>query len=165
MLSYILTLLLTIPIALLALSQGLILLGSQTKNNLVEYYGRAIASFTCLLLCALYGTLASACLNLFGYGGLGQWTTARAFKWSMFLFTRVWFEIEDPKGVLGRTRPAVLLGNHQTELDVLFLGHVFPRYTSVTSKRSLVYVPVLGWFSMYTSLFPGMRRRNWGRSC
>lgn len=147
---YILTLLLVLPVALLALSQGLILLGSQTRNNVAEYYGRAIASFTCLILCALYGTLASALLNIAGYGGLGQWTTARAFKWSMWVTTRVWFEIQDEKDWLGTTRPAVLLGNHQTELDVLFLGHVFPRYTSVTSKKSLVYVPFLGWFSTYS---------------
>ena len=44
---------------------------------------------------------------------------------------------------------AVLLGNHQTELDVLVLGHLFPRYCSVTAKKSLMYVPILGWFSKY----------------
>jgi lysophosphatidate acyltransferase len=74
----------------------------------------------------------------------------------MLLFTGVWFEIEDPDGLLeGETweklRPAVLLGNHQTELDVLAIGHIFPRYCSVTAKKSLVYVPLLGWFS---KLFP-----------
>lgn len=33
------------------------------------------------------------------------------------------------------------------ELDVLMLGCVFPPYTSVSAKKSLKYVPVLGWFS------------------
>lgn len=136
-------------IALIALSQGLILLGTTTKNHVVEFGGRSLASFIALFICATYGTIASACLTLVGYGGLGQWTTARAFKWTMYLLTRVWFDIEDEKDWLSTTRPAVLVGNHQTELDVLFLGHVFPRYCSVTSKKSLQYVPFLGWFSKY----------------
>lgn len=32
------------------------------------------------------------------------------------------------------------------ELDVLMLGCVFPKYTSVTAKKSLKYWPFLGWF-------------------
>ncbi|KAF2162844.1 hypothetical protein M409DRAFT_57903 [Zasmidium cellare ATCC 36951] len=112
----------------------------------LEFYGRSIASFAALFICATYGTIASACLNVVGYGGLGQWTTARSFKWIMLLFTGVWFEIEDEKDWLNTTRPAVFVGNHQTELDVLFLGHMFPKYCSVTAKKSLKFVPFLGWF-------------------
>ena len=131
-----------------AVSQALIILGSLTKTSSIEFYGRSLASFFALGLCAAYGTIASACLNIAGYGGLGQWTTARAFKWTMYYFTGVWFDVYDEKDYLGRTRPAVFVGNHQTELDVCMLGHVFPKYVSVTSKRSLMYVPFLGWFSM-----------------
>jgi lysophosphatidate acyltransferase len=136
-----------IPLLLFALSQALCILGRTTNNHVAEYYGRSLASFIALVLCATYGTIASACLNVAGYGGLGQWTTARSFKWTMLWFTGVWFEIEDEKDYLGRTRPAVFVGNHQTELDVLFLAHVFPKYCSVTAKKSLKYVPFLGWFS------------------
>ncbi|KAK5170362.1 1-acylglycerol-3-phosphate O-acyltransferase [Saxophila tyrrhenica] len=141
-----LLILLLIPLILFGLSQALIIAGSTTKNNILEYYGRSSASFIALILCAIYGTIASACLNVFGYGGLGQWTTAKAFKYSMLWFTGVWFEIEDEKDWLNTTRPAVFVGNHQTELDVAFLGHVFPKYCSVTAKKSLKKVPFLGWF-------------------
>lgn len=135
-------------LTILLVSQLLILLGQTIRSPTVEFYGRSTASFLALVLCASYGTTASAILNLFGSGGLGQWTTARSFKWCMYLFTRVWFEREDEEDWLGRTRPAVFVGNHQTELDVLFLGHMFPPWCSVTAKRSLVFVPFLGWFSM-----------------
>lgn len=140
------------PIAVFFTTQILYVVAQVTKSQQIDYYARCVASFTALLICATYGTIASACLNIVGYGGLGQWTTARSFKWTMLLFTGVWFEIEDPDGLLhGETwdklRPAVLLGNHQTELDVLFLGHLFPKYTSVTAKKSLMYTPFLGWFS------------------
>jgi lysophosphatidate acyltransferase len=140
------------PVAVFFTTQLLYILANLTKTPHLDFYARCAASFTALFVCATYGTLASACLNIVGYGGLGQWTTARAFKWSMLLYTGVWMEIEDPEGVLEgdnweKLRPAVLLGNHQTELDVLVLGHLFPRYCSVTAKKSLMYVPILGWFS------------------
>lgn len=44
-------------------------------------------------------------------------------------------------------RPVVFVGNHQTELDVLMLGCMFPKWCSVTAKNSLKWVPFLGWFS------------------
>jgi len=143
------------PLAIVLLTQALYVVANLTKNQYIDFYARCAASFTALIICATYGTIASALLNVIGYGGLGQWTTARAFKWTMLLFTGVWFEIEDPEGLLqGETweklRPAVLLGNHQTELDVLFLGHLFPQYCSVTAKKSLMYVPILGWFSKFS---------------
>ncbi|KAF2768301.1 acyltransferase-domain-containing protein [Teratosphaeria nubilosa] len=138
--------LLALAALVFAVVQTLLLLGTALNNHTLTYYGRATASFAALFLCATYGTLASAVLNVAGYGGLGQWTTARSFKYTMLLFTGVWFEIEDPEDCLGRTRPAVFVGNHQTELDVLFLGHMFPKYCSVTAKKSLKFVPFLGWF-------------------
>ena len=137
------------PLILFGLSQLLTVLGKSIGNHLIEFSGRFIASFIALFLCAAYGTIASACLNVVGYGGLGQWTTAKAFKWTMLYFTGVWIDVDDEKDYLGTTGPAVFIGNHQTELDILLLGHVFPRYCSVTSKKSLKYIPFLGWFSTY----------------
>lgn len=167
-----LLLLVAILISIFLLSQFLILLGQTVKNNTIEFYGRSTASFLALFLCACYGTTASAVLNIVGYGGLGQWTTARSFKWCMWVFTGVWFDIEDAQEYLGKTRPAVFVGNHQTELDVLFLGHMFPQYCSVTAKKSLMWVPFLGWFSTSNttySIVPHQPRRetstaNVGRS-
>lgn len=60
--------------------------------------------------------------------------------------TGVTFTIEDPNNWLNTTRPAVFIGNHQTELDVLMLGYIFPKYCSVTAKKSLKSIPFLGWF-------------------
>ncbi|KAK5115681.1 hypothetical protein LTR62_000770 [Meristemomyces frigidus] len=129
-----------------ALVQGLLISARLTKNHVLEFYGRSIASFSALVLCAIYGTIASACLNVVGKGGLGQWTAAKAFKWCMLAFTGVWFEVLDEKDWVHTTRPAVFVGNHQTELDVAVLGHVFPPYCCVTAKKSLKWIPVLGWF-------------------
>ena len=63
----------------------------------------------------------------------------------MFLATGVRFEIVEGEEYLN-TRPCVIIGNHQSELDVLLLGTVFPPFCSVTAKSSLKKVPFLGQF-------------------
>ncbi|KAK3301566.1 uncharacterized protein B0T15DRAFT_316309 [Chaetomium strumarium] len=110
------------------------------------FVARSLASYLSLVICSLYGVAASIALRLLGYHQLAQWTVARSFKWVMGLTTGVTFDVEDPNGYLDKTRPAVFIGNHQTELDVLMLGCMFPKYCSVTAKASLKKVPFLGWF-------------------
>ncbi|KAJ5815589.1 hypothetical protein N7474_007366 [Penicillium riverlandense] len=109
------------------------------------FLARCLAAYGSLLLCATYGVLASIVLRLVGYGRVSQWATARSFKFVMRYTTGVKFEIVEGQEHLS-TRPAVFLGNHQSELDVLMLGYIFPPYCSVTAKKSLKNIPFLGWF-------------------
>lgn len=118
------------------------------------FVARLLASYVCLLACASYGVIVSILLRLVGYGGVSQWAAGRSFKYAMRYATGVSFEVEDPNDYLNTTRPAVFIGNHQTELDVLLLGHIFPPYCSVTAKKSLKSIPFLGWFmSLSGSVF------------
>jgi lysophosphatidate acyltransferase len=115
---------------------------------------RLLASYVCLIAAASYGVVISILLRLVGYGGIAQWAVARAFKYAMLFTTGVNFTIDDPDGYLSGTRPAVFISNHQTELDVLALGHIFPQYCSVTAKKSLKNIPFLGWYmSLSGSVF------------
>ena len=117
----------------------------------------AITAVSLMIVCASYGVVAGILFRLMGYGGLVQWSVGRAYKWSMWLTTGVHFEIASSMrregGFNGEDalaiRPAVFIVNHQTELDILMLGTVFPKYTSVTAKSSLKWVPFLGWFSKH----------------
>lgn len=109
------------------------------------FAARCLASYGSLLVCASYGVVASIVLRVAGYGRISQWATARSFKWVMRYTTGVQFDIIEGKEYLS-TRPAVFIGNHQTELDVLMLGAIFPPYCSVTAKKSLKNIPFLGWF-------------------
>ncbi len=118
------------------------------------FIARSLAIYLPFLGCAIYGVIASATLTLLGHQQISQWTTARAFKYSARLTTGIEFVVEDPKRILEKTRPAVFLGNHQTELDVLMLGAMFPKYCSVTAKSSLRHIPFVGWFmSLSGSIF------------
>ncbi|KAI1393748.1 acyltransferase-domain-containing protein [Hypoxylon trugodes] len=110
------------------------------------FAARTLAAYISLIICAIYGALASIVLRILGREQIAQWTTARAFKYVMALTTGITFEVIDPKRHLETVRPAVFIGNHQTELDVLMLGCMFPKYCSVTAKKVLKNVPFLGWF-------------------
>ncbi|OAA58591.1 1-acylglycerol-3-phosphate acyltransferase [Niveomyces insectorum RCEF 264] len=103
-----------------------------TVSALAGFAARMLAAWLALVVCSLYGVAASVALRLAGGGRwqLAQYATARAFKYTMATLTGITFAVEDPHGVLATTRPAVFIGNHQTALDVLMLGCMFPRYCS-----------------------------------
>ncbi|CEJ61051.1 Putative 1-acyl-sn-glycerol-3-phosphate acyltransferase [Penicillium brasilianum] len=125
------------------LTLSLFALGQKVPR--AAFAARCLAAYGSLLLCATYGVIASIVLRLAGYGRISQWATARSFKWVMRYTTGVTFDIIEGEEYLA-TRPAIFVGNHQTELDVLMLGAIFPPYCSVTAKKSLRNVPFLGWF-------------------
>lgn len=117
---------------------------------ILGFIARSMSAYLALMICAAYGTFASAILHVFDlHYKYGQWTTARSFKYVGKIMMGVEFDIEgDGAQVLKNTRPAVIVGNHQTELDILMLGTLFPQSCSVTSKKSIAKIPFLGWFML-----------------
>ncbi|KAK4942914.1 1-acylglycerol-3-phosphate O-acyltransferase [Elasticomyces elasticus] len=116
--------------------------------RILGFIARTMSAYLSLIVCAAYGTIASAILKPLGLEyAYGQWTTAKAFKYLGMYTMGVKFDILD-NGVeiLNSNRPAVFIVNHQTELDILLLGWIWPQYCSVTAKKSLRNVPFLGWF-------------------
>jgi lysophosphatidate acyltransferase len=116
--------------------------------TILGFIARCMSAYLSLIACAAYGTTASAILRVFGlHFKYAQWTTAKSFKWVCRYTIGVRFKIlGNGEEILKKTRPAVFLVNHQTELDVLLLGAVWPLHCSVTAKKSLRHVPFLGWY-------------------
>ncbi|KAK8088718.1 acyltransferase [Apiospora hydei] len=110
------------------------------------FAARSLAAYMALVVTASCGVIISIAMRLAGSGQSAQWATGRVFKFLMAAATGITFEIEDPDKHLDTVRPAVFVGNHQTELDVLMLGCMFPKYCAVTAKKSLKSWPFLGWF-------------------
>lgn len=110
----------------------------------LTYYTRSTVAIVLLCLCALYGVFASIVLICFGNRHLAQWTTARSFYY--VIGSALGIKVKVINGENLKKLPAILVANHQSELDVLILGRVFPRGCTVTAKNSLKYVPFLGWF-------------------
>jgi lysophosphatidate acyltransferase len=127
-----------------ALTAGLFMLSYVVPK--AGFVARLLGAYVSLCVASSYGVVASIFLRLTGEPGISQWATAQSFKIGMALTTGVTFEVVDPKNILGTLRPAVFVGNHQTELDVLMLACMFPKYCSITAKASLKRWPFLGWF-------------------
>ncbi len=100
----------------------------------LSFYACLLASYLSLLVCSVYGVIASIVLRLIGYGQIAQWATARSFKWTMRYTTRVKFVIEGEEHL--KVRPAVFIGNHQTYVSRSF---ICPR-SSVWLGRAILYV-------------------------
>jgi len=45
-------------------------------------------------------------------------------------------------------RSAVLVGNHQSFVDILYLGRIFPKHAAIMAKKSIRWYPGLGWWMM-----------------
>lgn len=115
---------------------------------LLGFIFRCLAAYGSLIACSFYGTIASFFLRLLNlHYAYGQWTTAKSFELVGQYTIGVRFEIlDDGKQLLKSKRPLVIIGNHQTELDILFLASIWPQHCSVSAKKSLKWVPFLGWF-------------------
>ncbi|PHH68775.1 hypothetical protein CDD80_7246 [Ophiocordyceps camponoti-rufipedis] len=119
---------------------------ASTVLPVAGFAARVLAGYLSLTACGLFGTIASIVMTAAGCQHNAQWLTARSFQLLMRLATGITFTVEDASRTLKTVRPAVFVANHQTELDVLMLGAVFPQRCSVAAKSVLKHVPVLGWF-------------------
>ncbi|WWC88843.1 uncharacterized protein L201_003758 [Kwoniella dendrophila CBS 6074] len=45
-------------------------------------------------------------------------------------------------------RSAVMVGNHQSMVDILYLGRIFPKHAAIMAKKSIKWIPGLGWWMM-----------------
>ncbi|CAI4058274.1 hypothetical protein N7582_001066 [Saccharomyces uvarum] len=110
----------------------------------ILYYLRTVLAVLVLSGCGLYGVVASIFCTLIGKQHLSQWTTARSFYYAMKLVlgldVKVIGEENMPK------KPFIMIANHQSTLDIFMLGRIFPPGCTVTAKKSMKYLPFLGWF-------------------
>lgn len=126
----------------------------------LQYPSRMLVYVLVMAITALFGAVESVILTLIGKQGLSQWVTARVFYF--LCRTVLGLRVEVRNGDRMLERPAVFVSNHQSMLDIYILGAMFPKWCSVTAKRSLQWYPFLGWFMMAsgTVFIDRARREN-----
>jgi lysophosphatidate acyltransferase len=128
------------------------------QRQLAGFGARALCYVAGLSISASYGATAAFILRFFGKAGLSQYLTARCFKWIMYPLVGVWFDVdEESRKRLDSPRPVVLVANHQSELDILLLAYIYPRYSSISAKSDLKWYPFLGPYSKLTKDFSLVR--------
>jgi 1-acyl-sn-glycerol-3-phosphate acyltransferase len=75
--------------------------------------------------------------TLYVFGKVFCQVFARAMRWRVDIQNRE--RLED-------CRPCVIVANHQSFLDVVTFGSIFPRRTVSAGKREIGKIPVFGWF-------------------
>ncbi|EJS44387.1 slc1p [Saccharomyces arboricola H-6] len=108
------------------------------------YCLRSVLVILALSSCGLYGVIASIFCTLIGKRYLAQWTTARCFYHVMKLLLGLDVKVVGEENLTNK--PFVIIANHQSTLDIFMLGRIFPPGCTVTAKKSLKWVPFLGWF-------------------
>ncbi|ORX35002.1 putative 1-acylglycerol-3-phosphate O-acyltransferase [Kockovaella imperatae] len=67
-------------------------------------------------------------------------------------------------GTDGQGQSAVLVGNHQSFLDILYLGRIFPRHASIMAKKELKWAPLLGqYLALSGAVFVDRKNRDAAR--
>ncbi|KAI0310429.1 1-acylglycerol-3-phosphate O [Amylostereum chailletii] len=112
------------------------------SSPVARYYVRLTLYVSTLGLCSVWGAIVSVVLSLSGQRFNVNWVVARSFYAlaSRVLDIKIVVEGEEHLD----TRPAVFVGNHQSMLDILYLGRIFPMRASIMAKKELQWMPLLG---------------------
>ncbi|KAJ1948351.1 1-acylglycerol-3-phosphate O-acyltransferase [Linderina pennispora] len=130
----------------LLLIDGLLAIGGQFSNK-ANFFRRAIHYGVCALIASTTGILASPVFWALGKRASANWLVGRTFYYTTSLILGIRVEIEGEEN-LDNAQPCVMVGNHQTMYDLVFLGRVFPMQAVILAKRAISYYPFLGWFML-----------------
>lgn len=117
-----------------------------------KFYLKTFVAANIFFGCALYGVVASIVLVPLGKKHLIQWSVARVFYATFSTLLNIKIKVNNEHNLTDNL-PGILIGNHQSTLDILYLGRMFPKGCTVTSKRSIQYIPLLGWFMTLSGTF------------
>ncbi|GHJ88009.1 hypothetical protein NliqN6_4411 [Naganishia liquefaciens] len=123
-----------------------------------------------LAVCSWLGVVYSVLLTIVGQRLNINYLTARTFCYLCSPLIGIRLEVEGEEhleAVLGKSKRgekggcAVLVGNHQSFMDILYLGRIFPKRASIMAKRELKWMPLLGWFmSLSGAVFVDRKNRK-----
>ncbi|CAO3590947.1 unnamed protein product [Absidia cylindrospora] len=113
------------------------------------YHYRCFMSFVLLMVMAVYGLFVAIVLPILGKAGLINYTVARGYYYLGRFFTGLQCTVSGKENVL--LSPAVYVCNHQSSLDTMVMGAVFPKNTSIVAKKEIKYYPFLGWFMILSN--------------
>lgn len=117
----------------------------------LKFYFKSFVFGTLIVGCALYGVIASVFLRIIGKPEYAQYTVARSFYYSFSTLLGIKIKVKNEHYL--KEKPAVVISNHQSALDILILGRTFTPGITVTAKTALKYIPFLGWFMVASGTF------------
>ncbi|KAH9948783.1 1-acylglycerol-3-phosphate O [Amylocystis lapponica] len=131
------------PVAYLSLP--VVALHTLSKSSpITRYYVRLALYLSTISVCSVWGVVCAVTMSLVGHRLDVNYVIARSFYFLTSRMLGVRFVVEGEEHL--ETRPAVLVGNHQSMMDIIYLGRIFPRRASIMAKKELQWTPLLGQF-------------------
>ncbi|WFD31834.1 1-acylglycerol-3-phosphate O-acyltransferase [Malassezia sp. CBS 17886] len=129
----------------LSLAFGVLTLAS-ARSRKARYYLNMILFTSGLAVCSLLGVTLSLLMALIpGQRFNVNFVIARTFYKIMSPLTGIRMVVEGQEHMTEQ-RSAIIVGNHQSQLDVLYLGAMMPKRCVMMSKKELRWAPLLGQF-------------------
>ncbi|KAF8740110.1 hypothetical protein AX14_008529 [Amanita brunnescens Koide BX004] len=139
------------PLAYISLP--LFLLRSVAASSpLGRYYVRAAMYVSMMLSVATCSTAVAAGMVLLGRRYDTNFVVARMFYALCKRVMNIRVEVVEGEEYLS-TRPAVYMMNHQSMLDILIVGRLMPKQTSIMSKKSLQFTPLGPFMTLSGAIF------------
>lgn len=111
------------------------------------FYYRSIMALLTLIIMAIYGFFAAIVFRLIGRTDLVNWSVARGYYYLGGFFCDLTVNLEGTENLYKVKGPAIYVCNHQTSMDIMLMGKVYPKNTAIVAKKAIKYYPFLGWFS------------------
>jgi len=107
-----------------------------------RYHIRVVLYMSTMGVCSIWGVFVSVVMGLFGNRFDINYIVARSFYNLASSIISIRFIVQGEEHL--DLRPAILVGNHQSMLDILYLGRIFPRHAAIMAKKELQWMPLLG---------------------
>ncbi|KAG6378596.1 hypothetical protein JVT61DRAFT_12863 [Boletus reticuloceps] len=116
-----------------------------------RYFWRASVFLGSLVVVSTWGIVLAVGMTLVGRRHDVNYVVARTFYNLVSRVLELEVELEGEEYL--KTRPAVIVGNHQSMLDILYLARMFPPKASIMAKRELQWTPLGPWMYMSGAIF------------
>ncbi|KIJ20406.1 hypothetical protein PAXINDRAFT_160970 [Paxillus involutus ATCC 200175] len=116
-----------------------------------RYYWRLSVFLSSLAVVSTWGVVIAVGMTLIGRRHDVNYCVARTFYAVASRALDLKVELEGEEHL--QTQPAVMVGNHQSMLDILCLARMFPKKASIMAKRELQWSPLGPWMYMSGAIF------------
>ncbi|KAG6856998.1 hypothetical protein H0H87_011092 [Tephrocybe sp. NHM501043] len=121
------------------------------SSNTGKYYVRQTLYVGTLMTVAACSVVFAAGLSIVGRKFDVNYVVAKTFYLLARNILDVRIEVEGQEHL--DARPGVLMANHQTMLDIIVVGRLMPKQTSIMAKKSLQFTPLGPFMTMSGAIF------------
>ncbi|KAF8914291.1 hypothetical protein CPB84DRAFT_1758889 [Gymnopilus junonius] len=120
-------------------------------STIGRYYARVVVYVGTLMTVASCSIVVAVGMSLIGRSTDVNYFVARIFYAITSRALDLKIEVEGEEHL--DERPAVLMANHQSMLDILVVGRLMPKQTAIMAKKSLQFTPLGPFMSLSGTIF------------